>query len=211
MTTTTIEPANVTVLLRSRESAEASVRDIINKQIERESLIATRDAAIALVANAHNPAIDKLTAEIDESFTLLEDWAEQNRLTEFKDAKSIVISGHRLGFRLGTPKVEGRGKLTLKAILARLVKAGGELKDLFVREKPELNKDAILAVNRTAEGRDPSLTGLDQDSREQMQKDAAATLRNIGVVVTQTEAFYFEPDREGQPDIRMAGEAKEAA
>jgi phage host-nuclease inhibitor protein Gam len=203
-------PTNITVLLRTRESAEASIREIIERQIAREKLIAARDLAVETVKGKHNPAIDALTEAIDQDFQLLEDWAETNR-AEFGDAKSMLIGGNRIGWRTGNPKVEPRGKVTLKTIVARLVKAGGELKDRFIREKPELNKEAILAVNRKAEGRDPELEALSEAVRKAAQTEAQETLRKIGVAVTQTESFYLEPDRAGQPEVRMAGEAKEAA
>ncbi len=39
----------------------------------------------------------------------------------------------------------------------------------------------------------------------------AGTFKELGVKVTQTENFYLEPDREGQPELRMTGEEKAAA
>jgi phage host-nuclease inhibitor protein Gam len=201
----------ITVLLRSRESAERTVRQIVDAQITREKLIAARDAEVAAVNAGHNQAIDDLTGKIDLDFELLEDWADNNRKEEFGATKSIVISGHRLGWRTGNPSVKTRGKLTFKTIVARLVEAGGDLRARFIREKPELNKDAVLELQRVAEGRSSSLDGIDEKEREAAMLTAAVELREIGVTVQQTESFYFEPDRDGQPDIRLAGETKEVA
>lgn len=200
----------ITVLLRSRESAERTVREIIDRQIAREKLIAARDGEVQAVLVRHNPKIDDATLAIDTDFELLETWATENR-GEFGDAKSLVISGHRIGWRTGNPKVETRGKLTFKTIVAQLLKAGGVLKAKFVREKPELNKDAVLEVNRIAEGRAEALHALDPEAKAEVIAAAVATLKALGVRVTQTENFYLEPDREGQPELRMTGEEKEAA
>lgn len=203
-------PTEITVLLRSRESAERTVRAIIDQQIARETLIAARDREVQAVLARHNPKIDDATLAIDTDFELLETWAEENR-AEFGAAKSVVISGHRIGWRTGNPKVETRGKLTFKTIVAQLIKAGGEMKAKFVREKPELNKDAVLELNRVAEGRADSLKTLGEADKAQAVATAVAALKALGVRVTQTENFYLEPDREGQPELRMTGEEKEAA
>lgn len=200
----------ITVLLRTRESAERTVREIIDRQIAREKLIAARDAEVQTVLAKHNPKIDDATLAIDTDFELLETWSEENR-TEFGDAKSLVINGHRIGWRTGNPKVETRGKLTFKTIVSQLIKAGGDLKAKFVREKPELNKEAVLEINRVAEGKADSLKTLEPEQRDQAIAAARAALKELGVRVTQTENFYLEPDREGQPELRMTGEEKAAA
>lgn len=212
----------ITVLIRTRESAERTARDIVDGQIKREELVAARDAELAEINSKHNPAIDALTGGIDLNFELLEDWADNNP-DEFGKAKSIVICGHRIGWRTSPPAVKPRGKLTLKTIISRIVEAGGDLKAKFLREKPELNKEAILEVQRTAEGRISDeavaverLLRKEPDApaellRETMQVEARATLREIGVEVRQMETFYFEPDREGQAEIRLAGAVKEVA
>ena len=200
----------ITVLLRSRESAECTVREIIERQIAREKLIATRDAEVQLVLARHNPKIDEATLAIDTDFELLETWAEENR-AEFGEAKSLLVGGHRVGWRTGNPKVETRGKLSFKTLVSQLVKAGGDLKARFVREKPELNKEAVLELNRVAEGKADALKPLGEEDKAKAIAAARAALKELGVKVTQTENFYLEPDREGQPELRMTGEEKEAA
>lgn len=206
----TTPATKITVLLRTRESAEATIRDIVAAQLDREKLIAARDLELEKVGAKHNPSIDDLSARIDRDFELLEDWADNNP-EEFGAAKSIAINGHRLGWRTGNPTVKTRGKLTMKTIVARLVEAGGELAKKFIRTKPELNKEAVLELQRIAEGRSPAFETLDEDQRAEAQAAARSALKEIGVTVQQTEAFYFEPDREGQPEIRLAGETKEVA
>jgi phage host-nuclease inhibitor protein Gam len=198
------------ILLRSRESAERTVREIVQRQLDREKLIAARDTAVEKVTALHNPKIDDLTTAIDRDFELLEVWAEDNR-EDFGKVKSMALAGHRIGWRTGNPKVEARGKLTLKTILARLVEAGGDLKKRFVREKPELNKESVLEMARVAEGRSPALDTLQPEQREEAQTAARGVLKEIGVTVSQTESFYLEPDREGQPEIRLVGETKDVA
>lgn len=200
----------IIVMLHTRESAERTVREIVENQIKREALIAARDEEVATVLAKHNPAIDDLTLSIDTDFELLETWAGENP-QEFGKAKSITIGGHRLGYRTGNPKVETRGKLSFKTILSQLIKAGGDLKARFVREKPEFNKDAVLALNRVADGTDEAVKAMDPEARIAAIDEAKLTLKELGVKVTQTEAFFFEPNREEQPELRLTGKDKEAA
>ncbi len=200
----------VSIMLRSRESAEAAIRAIVQRQIHREMLTAARDKAVEKVTALHNPKIDEFTVLIDRDFELLEIWAEDNR-AEFGTLKSMPLAGHRIGWRLGTPKVEPRGKLTFKTIVAKLIEAGGELRKKFVRDSPELNKEAVLEIERVAKGISPAMEALTTEQREEAQEAARGALKSLGVKVSQTEKFFLEPDRDGQEEIRMAGDAKEAA
>ncbi len=201
----------VRCIIKDRLELERIVRDTVDHQIKREQAIAARDAAVLVVQEKHNPAIDGLSETIDANLLLLEQWSDCNP-EEFGDARSILVNGHRIGFRLGQPKPEPAGKLTWKAILATLKKwfaadnAGItdpdalktalrhlELGRKYLRQKLEANKEAMLETGRNK------------------SPEADAELAEIGVEITQSEEFYLEPGREGQPDTRLSGAAREAA
>jgi hypothetical protein len=198
-------------IIKDRLELERIVRDTVDHQIKREQSIAARDAALLVLNEKHNPGIDALGEIIDANILLLEQWADCHP-EEFGAARSILVNGHRLGFRLGQPSASPAGKLTWKAIIATLKKwlhadnAGIadpevlasathhlDLARKYLRQKWEANKEAMLETGR-----------IDKP-------EAAAELSEIGVEITQSEEFYLEPAREGQPDTRLSGATREAA
>ena len=76
-------------------------------------------------------------------------------------------------------------------MLERLTSTGmlAELRKRFVRTKEEVNKEAMVAARDTHRG----------------------ALDMLGVEIVQTETFYLDPAREGQPDVRLAGDGKVVA
>lgn len=184
-----------TAVLKSRAAVEAAINEAVAAQIEREHLVAVRDAALLAINEQHGPAIDELSEIIDGNVALLEQWADVNR-AEFAGAQSLVINGHRLGYRVGQPTVKPVGKLKFPAIIKAIAAKGGELAKKFLRIKTELNKEAALECGRIAECGDPAA-----------REAAAAELAEIGCEIVQGESFYLEPNRAGQADTTLKGEA----
>lgn len=184
-----------TPILKTRAAVEATVNETIAAQIEREHLVAVRDAELLAIQERHNPRIDELGESIEAGVALLEQWANANR-GEFGDAQSIAINGHRLGFRVGQPAVKPAGKLKFPAIVKIILAKGGDLVRKYIRIKSELNKDAILETGRRANCGDAAAREV-----------AAAELSAIGVEIVQDEAFYLEPNREGQAPATLRKEA----
>lgn len=182
-------------ILGSRAEAEKVVTSTCAAQLDREKLVAKRDAKIAEITAEFAPRIEVLDEEIATSLTLLEQWADADKGT-WGDAKSTVVAGARIGFRTGNPTVEPTGKLTFKAILAALRKRGGDLFAKYVRVKESFDKDAALATGRLLESADAAV-------RQQAEEELDA----IGVEIVQSESFYLDPPREGQADVTLSKEA----
>ena len=192
-------PANTKLksspVLKTRAAVEAVLNDTVALQIERESLVATRDARLLAIKEEHEPEIDALAEQLESNLALLEQWSNANR-AEFGDAQSITINGHRLGYRLGQPTVKPAGKLKFPAIIKIILAKGGDLLRKYIRVKHELNKEAILETGRLTESGDAT------------QRELAATeLSAIGVEIEQAESFYLDPDRAGQADVMLKKEA----
>lgn len=110
------------------------------------------------------------TLEYDKSmaFEIMQVYATDNKETLFAKKKSVETVHGIFGFRTGTPKVEKLKGFTWEAC-AKLAKAF--LPD-YVRTSEELAKDKLLT--------------------DYKEEDVAAKLSEIGVKITQTEAFYVE-------------------
>lgn len=178
-------------LLQSRAAVERCVTETCAAQIAREQLIAKRDAKIAAITAEYAPAIEALDDEIGTNLSLLEQWADANT-AEFGDARSLVVAGARLGYRMGNPAAKPTGKLNFKAIIAGLQKLGGDLAKKYLRVKTEFDKEAALATGRLLES-----------TEEEVRAAAEAELAQIGVEIQQAETFYLDPPREGQPDATL--------
>lgn len=178
-------------IIRDQAHLELVVNETVTAQIDREKRIAKRDSAIQKVTEEHASRIDELTEEIDSNLGLLEQWADANK-ADWGDARSLTVGGHRLGFRTGNPTATPNGKLTFKTILATLIKAGGDLAKKYCKVKTTLCKDTILATGRELESTDPAAVAT-----------AQAELDAIGCHIEQTETFYLDPAREGQPETLL--------
>lgn len=177
-------------ILATREAVEITVADTCDAQLKRESLTVERDARIKLIKDQYDPKIEEQDDVIATNLTLLEQWADANT-GEFGDARSMVISGARLGYRLGNPAVKPAGKLTFKAIIAGLQKLGEHpLAKKYLRVKTEFDKDAALSTGRLVESTDESVA-----------TQADHELTTLGVEIVQAETFYLDPPREGQADV----------
>ena len=178
-------------IIRDQAHLELVVNETVAAQIDREKRTAKRDAEIQEITEKHSPKIDALSAEIENNMVILEQWADAHSAT-WGDARSIVVGGNRLGFRTGNPAVKPVGKLTFKAIIASIAKAGGDLAKKFLKQKTDLCKETILATARQLESTD-----------EATRIAAQAELDAIGCHIEQAETFYLDPAREGQADTLL--------
>jgi phage host-nuclease inhibitor protein Gam len=174
--------------LRTMDDVRDTVRQTVALQLRREQLIAERDKALQVIAERFGAQIDEAGATIEERTALLQQWAEAHEDAFGRD-RSMSIEGHRLGWRLGNHRAATRRKSTWADVLERIRACAAQIQQRFLRVKEEINKEALIAARET----DPDL------------------LAAIGVEIVQTEAFYLEPNREGQPDVRIAGEKREVA
>jgi phage host-nuclease inhibitor protein Gam len=173
--TTATAPAALT----STAEMHATVLDIVSGQIDRDTLIARRDADIAAVRELHDPTITALDEQIKAYLERVEKYAFLHPEL-FNGTRSLTTEGgHKIGWRLGQPKLVTQRKLTWAAVQERLIALGGNLAERFIRTKKEPNKDALLAA-----------------------KDETGLLASLGLKVDQTESFYLDPNRDNAERIK---------
>jgi phage host-nuclease inhibitor protein Gam len=161
--------------LITRSQAEQIAAGIVRAQIDRETLVADRDAAVLAAQEQHQPEIDQLSAAIDQDMSMLESWAAAHP-DEFGAKRSITLSGHRVGWRTGQPRAKGKRGWTWAKILAVLRESSEELRSRYLRTREEVSKEALIAARETHP--------LD--------------LEYLHVQIEQSETFFLEPAREGQ-------------
>jgi phage host-nuclease inhibitor protein Gam len=178
----------ITSIIKTRAEMERVVSETVALQIQREQLIARRDEEIKTIQEKFGGRVDEAARNIENNVLLLEQWSEAHP-EEFGRDKSILVEGHRMGWRIGQPMPKPLRKQTWKTIMERLFVMADEVQKRFIRTKYEPNKEAMVAARETD----------------------AELLREIGVEIVQSESFYLDPAREGQPEKRLVATAKEAA
>jgi phage host-nuclease inhibitor protein Gam len=145
--------------------------------IERDAEQLKLERRMLDLQEAHAPKIEKLDGEIEQSVKLIQLWALANRETEFEGRQGIEVAGCTLEFQKGTGKIvaEPDDKAALNQILS-LPDSYEEEQRALVRVTAALNKQAALAMAKTAEG--------------------AAFLAKQGMRVVVEETFKWTPARE---------------
>jgi phage host-nuclease inhibitor protein Gam len=154
--------------LKSRAEFDAVVDRLAAATVDLRKQEAARDQVLQDVRAEYEPAIVRLTAEIDAMALTLEKYADANRdeLLPGK-AKSGETALATFGFRFGNPTL----KLLSKSWNWDKVVA-------------ELKKRALVHFVRTAE---------EPDKEALRQKLTPEQLAGVGCRVTQSETFYVEP------------------
>lgn len=155
----------------SRDEATALAAEMVASQIQRERLVAERDAAIEAAAKPYRPQIDRIDAEIKDGMARLEAWATANK-ADFGDARSLTLpGGNRVGWRLGNWSAKAMKGYTWERIATELSSLPAKWR-AYLRVKTEVDKAKILA---------------DRDAYD---------WRAVGIEFIQGETFYLEPHRE---------------
>lgn len=157
----------LTNVVQTRDEAEARMRDLAMAANLRISLIADMDAEILAIKKQYESDIAKQDGLIKQAADDLEAWALANP-NLFEKPKSIAFLSGTLGFRTGTPKL---ALLNRKWNWETVTSAVEKLLPHFIRNKPEVDKDAILG----------------------QREELAEFLPDVGLKVTQDEGFYIEP------------------
>jgi phage host-nuclease inhibitor protein Gam len=156
----------------TRDEAAALAAAVVASQIQRERLVADRDAAKEAAAVPFREPIDKADAEIADGLARLEAWAAAHK-AEFGDARSLVLpGGNRVGWRLGNWSAKTIKGWTWDKVRDALAAMSKGWREQFLRVKVEVNKEAIVAARNVAQWEE------------------------IGVRFEQAETFYLEPHRE---------------
>ena len=171
---------------------ETLVTALVFAQLEREVTVAERDAHVLAAAAPFAEKIDALDTRVKADLKTLNLWSVANR-EAFGKLKSMAVHGHRFGWKEGNWKSVAKKPAKWDDITAQLIALRnglndseastaaqhlGALADLFLRDKTEIARDAIVA------------------HRE--HEDAMKLLKSLGVSVEQEEEFFLTANREGQ-------------
>lgn len=158
-------------VIHTRAEAEALVAQYASVKAAEAKNIAARDQRVLEAQEAYTEILSYLSDQAATAVKILAAWAQAHPEEFPKDRKSIQFAAGTIGFRTGNPKLEPRSKWTWEKILARIQ----ELKLVaWIRNKPEVDREAILAQHAAGKLLDGDLT-------------------TIGVRITQDESFYVDP------------------
>lgn len=133
-------PAVAVTVPQSRDAAAQAVAEIgrLNRDFAR--LTADMNDELAVVKARHEEAAEPLRLKIEALTTGVQTWAEANRdtLTQNGKVKTAALTTGEIAWRLRPPSVRITGAEAVLDVLRRL-----GLKR-FIREKEEVNKEAIL-------------------------------------------------------------------
>ena len=171
---------------QTHEQVVEAIAEIGRRQRERERIKADMNDKMAAIkerfeeeARPHGEAIQAI---LDGVQTYCE--AHRDELTKAGKTKSANLSSGEVGWRMSNPKV----------VLKNVEKAIKALKEaclsLFVRQKEEVNREAILSARALA-----AVKGVDEKNAEVLQAaQAMAALKGIKEIrIEQDENFFVKP------------------
>jgi phage host-nuclease inhibitor protein Gam len=162
--------------ITTRDEAEAVMNELALAANNRRKLNTQLDAAILKLKENIAPALAECDDAIKTKTDILLAWAQANP-EQFGKKKSIEMLAGTLGFRTGTPKLVLLSRaFTWEKVLENVQR----LIPAFVRGKPEIDKEAILA----------------QRDEETLQH----ALKACGMKVVQDEGFFVEPKLTDTPN-----------
>lgn len=131
---------------QTRDDCAAEIRAIgdLQRNITRQS--ADMNDAIAVITQRHQPELERLAAEVKRRAAGVQAYCEANR-TELTDGKKVKFANFLTGevsWRQRPPSV----KITKVEAVMKTLKALGLGR--FIRNKEEIDKDAILAAHSAA-------------------------------------------------------------
>lgn len=156
--------------IRDRAHADEILGEVRDCQIRLNQLDVIREDAIKLIDDEQKPERDELNSQIKAHGELLRSWSERNP-DEFGTQKSLKLTHGVFGFRTGQNSLVTLGKTAWDKAVEKVRSVLGAD---FIRNKPEVNKEAILSA--FSEGK------LEPEK-----------LREAGLRVKKDEVFFIEP------------------
>lgn len=159
----------------SHEQAEQAAKEFASACNKLSAIEAKINKSIEDLYTKHNDEIVQLKSTLAQDGDLvqtLESYAIANK--DNWDGKSLDLVHARIGFRLGTPKVDKPKGVSWDAVL-EFVKSDKNLARSFVRVKEDLDKKAILDA--------------DAKTKEKLYAKAKIT-------ITQDETFYVDEHKQ---------------
>ena len=176
----------------TRAEFEAAVDAAAKCSVQREKLVAALKERHQALDDKYGAAIKALDADIQ---------AAHDRAAPYFEAHAgeLCAPGRRsgstklanFGVRLGQPTVTKAGKFKKVAWKALgIIFDGVEKLKQFVRNQPEVDKEAILAVFRDLKSEDPEIAANAQEKK--------AVLDEYDISMVQTDEFWIEPIADDQ-------------
>ena len=171
----------------SRAEFEDAVDTAARCCIEREKLVAALKARHQQLDDKYGAEIKALDADIKTAHERAAPYFEAH-------AGELCAPGRRggstklanFGVRLGLPTVTKAGKFKKVAWKALgLIFDGIDKLKQFVRNQPEVDKEAILAVFRDLKSEDPAVVAVAQEKK--------TVLDEYGISIEQIDEFWIEP------------------
>ena len=171
----------------SRAEFEEVVDEVAKMAVERQKLTVALKARHQQLDDKYGAEIKALDREIEEKRERAEGYFEDH-------AGELCLPGRRsgatklanFGVRLGLPTVTKAGKFRKVAWKALgLIFDGVEKLRQFVRNQPEVDKEAILAVFRDLKSEDPAVVAAAREKK--------AVLDEYEISMVQTDEFWIEP------------------
>lgn len=150
------------------EQSEQAFADFAKADARIVKINADMDVQFTKIREKYADELNELEAEKKGAFEIVQVYATENKELLFKKKKSVESVHGIFGFRTGTPKVEKLKGYTWEAV-AKLAKA---FLPEYIRTSEELAKDKLLT--------------------DYKEEKVATKLAEIGVKITQEEAFYIE-------------------
>jgi phage host-nuclease inhibitor protein Gam len=154
-------------LLLSADDAEFCLNELAGAICAQRALQAERDSRKLDIEAEYAAQLLECDLAIKEKTESLKAWAQVNPQL-FGKRKSLEFPSGKLGFRTGMPKLS---LLNRKWTWAKVLDAVRTTLPAFIREKPEVDKEAIIAQSQ----------------------ELAEFLPLVGVKVEQGETFFVEP------------------
>ncbi|MCB1832073.1 MAG: host-nuclease inhibitor Gam family protein [Geminicoccaceae bacterium] len=125
---------------QTKDQTSAAIAELGELQRERQRIAADMGDEMAVVKERHERQAEPINARIAELTRGVQMWCEANRevLTRGKSKTASFATGE-VSWRMTPPKVVVRGKDAVMDLCRKLGKFQ------FLRQKEELNKEAILA------------------------------------------------------------------
>lgn len=156
----------------TQEQATTYLATYASNQARIDKLNAEMDAQIVKIRQKYDAELGQLGAENVELFNKLQGFALINKGL-FTVKKSLDMTHGIIGFRTAPPALKTRKGFTWAAVLKLLEDKASQ----FIRNKPEVDKEALLAQRE-----EPAVVEL---------------MAQVGVQVEQAETFYVELKKEG--------------
>ena len=181
-----IKAVKLTPVTSRAEFAEV-VDEVAKMAVERQKLTVALKARHQQLDDKYGAEIKALDREIEEKRERAEGYFEDH-------AGELCLPGRRsgqtklanFGVRLGNPTVTKVGKFKKVAWKALgMIFDGIDALKQFVRNQPEVDKDAILAVFRDLKSEDPAVVAS--------AKDRKAVLDEYEISMEQTDECWIEP------------------